>query len=98
MLAWPAAVFSFPPRLPCRFVLPRLETLPRKTPPLTMPTAANLADVERCTMGVPGLDAVLDGGLPAERLYLVQGDPGVGKTTLAMQFLMEGARLGQRGL
>ncbi len=49
-------------------------------------------------MGVPGLDAVLDGGLPARRLYLVQGDPGVGKTTLAMQFLMEGARRGEVGL
>lgn len=46
-------------------------------------------------MGVPGLDAVLDGGLPARRLYLIQGDPGVGKTTLAMQFLLEGARLGE---
>lgn len=49
-------------------------------------------------MGVPGLDAVLDGGLPTRRLYLVQGDPGVGKTTLAMQFLMEGARRGEMGL
>lgn len=46
-------------------------------------------------MGVPGLDAVLDGGLPARRLYLIQGDPGVGKTTLAMQFLLEGARRGE---
>lgn len=49
-------------------------------------------------MGVPGLDAVLEGGLPARRLYLIQGDPGVGKTTLAMQFLLEGARLGEPGL
>jgi circadian clock protein KaiC len=49
-------------------------------------------------MGVPGLDAVLHGGLPASRLYLIQGDPGVGKTTLAMQFLLEGARLGEVGL
>ncbi len=49
-------------------------------------------------MGVPGLDAVLGGGLPARRLYLIQGDPGVGKTTLAMQFLMEGARRGESGL
>jgi circadian clock protein KaiC len=46
--------------------------------------------------GVPGLDDVLCGGLPKNRLYLVQGDPGVGKTTLALQFLMEGARLGER--
>jgi circadian clock protein KaiC len=49
-------------------------------------------------MGVPGLDAVLHGGLPARRLYLIQGDPGVGKTTLAMQFLLEGARQGETGL
>jgi circadian clock protein KaiC len=49
-------------------------------------------------MGVPGLDAVLDGGLPAGRLYLIQGDPGVGKTTMAMQFLLEGARQGEAGL
>src|SRR5579871_1993101 len=53
---------------------------------------------ERCSMGVPGLDAVLKGGLPARRLYLIQGDPGVGKTTLAMQFLMEGVQRGEVGL
>ncbi|MEC5159572.1 MULTISPECIES: ATPase domain-containing protein [unclassified Janthinobacterium] len=43
--------------------------------------------------GVPGLDAVLAGGLTPERLYLVEGEPGTGKTTLALQFLQEGARL-----
>lgn len=42
--------------------------------------------------GVPGLDHVLLGGLIAERTYLVEGSPGTGKTTLAMQFLMEGRR------
>ncbi len=47
------------------------------------------------TMGVKGLDAILCGGLPRNRLYLIQGDPGVGKTTLALQFLLEGARLGE---
>lgn len=55
-------------------------------------------NVERCTVGVEGLDHILGGGLPRDRLYLVQGDPGVGKTTLAMQFLLEGARLGEAGL
>jgi circadian clock protein KaiC len=45
--------------------------------------------------GIAGLDDVLSGGLPARRLYLLQGAPGVGKTTLALQFLMEGARLGE---
>jgi circadian clock protein KaiC len=52
----------------------------------------------RCMMGVEGLDDVLGGGLPRNRLYLIQGDPGNGKTTLAMQFLLEGARLGETSL
>jgi circadian clock protein KaiC len=45
--------------------------------------------------GVEGLDDILSGGLSVERLYLVEGEPGSGKTTLAMQFLLEGARLGE---
>jgi circadian clock protein KaiC len=50
---------------------------------------------ERAATGVPGLDDVLGGGLPRDRLYLVQGQPGVGKTTLGLQFLMEGVRSGE---
>ena len=52
----------------------------------------------RDTTGIPGLDSVLGGGLPAHRLYVVEGDPGSGKTTFALQFLREGVRLGQRVL
>lgn len=48
--------------------------------------------------GIEGLDDILEGGLPAHRLYLIEGDPGTGKTTLALQFLREGARLGEPGL
>ena len=48
--------------------------------------------------GVPGLDDVVGGGLPRNCLYLIEGNPGVGKTTLAMQFLLEGARQGERCL
>jgi circadian clock protein KaiC len=46
--------------------------------------------------GITGLDEVLGGGLPPSYVYLVQGDPGAGKTTLALQFLLEGARNGER--
>ncbi|MGK5003388.1 ATPase domain-containing protein [Janthinobacterium sp. LB2P70] len=45
--------------------------------------------------GVAGLDAVLMGGLLAERLYIIEGEAGAGKTTLALQFLAEGVRLGE---
>jgi circadian clock protein KaiC len=50
------------------------------------------------TTGIEGLDAILQGGLPRHRLYLVQGDPGTGKTTLALQFLLAGCRQGEPGL
>jgi len=49
----------------------------------------------RAATGVQGLDAILHGGLIADRLYLVDGNPGAGKTTLALQFLLEGLRLGE---
>ncbi len=49
-------------------------------------------------IGITGLDAVLAGGLPRDRLYLIEGMPGTGKTTLALQFLLEGQRLGERGM
>ena len=45
--------------------------------------------------GIEGLDKILLGGLPKSHLYILQGQPGVGKTTLAMQFLLEGRALGE---
>jgi circadian clock protein KaiC len=48
--------------------------------------------------GIEGLDHILVGGLPRNRVYLVQGDPGVGKTTLGLQFLLEGIRLGETAM
>ena len=44
-----------------------------------------------CSTGIQGLDDILGGGLPAHRSYLIEGNPGAGKTTLAMQFLLAGA-------
>ncbi len=52
----------------------------------------------KALFGVPGLDDILSGGLARNRLYLVEGAPGSGKTTLALQFLLEGASAGERGL
>lgn len=48
--------------------------------------------------GTPGLDQILGGGFPPNRLYLVEGDPGSGKTTLALKYLIEGAKRGEAGL
>jgi circadian clock protein KaiC len=56
---------------------------------LTEPVAAT---------GIAGLDAILGGGFPKDHVYLVQGDPGAGKTTLSMQFLLEGVKNGEKGL
>jgi circadian clock protein KaiC len=53
---------------------------------------------ERARTGVVGLDDILAGGLIRDRVYLVEGNPGTGKTTLGLQFLLEGARAGERGL
>src|SRR3954454_8291423 len=48
--------------------------------------------------GVDGLDDVLAGGLTAGHVFLLEGSPGTGKTTIALRFLLEGAAAGERGL
>jgi circadian clock protein KaiC len=48
--------------------------------------------------GIAGLDYILQGGLPANHLYLVEGDPGTGKTTVGLQFLLAGKAAGEKGL
>lgn len=53
---------------------------------------------ERISIGIPDLDNVLGGGLIANRAYLLEGTPGSGKTTIALQFLLEGGRHQERGL
>lgn len=59
---------------------------------------ANAKRPPKALFGVTGLDEVLSGGVARNRLYLLEGAPGSGKTTLAMQFLLEGARGSEKGL
>jgi circadian clock protein KaiC len=48
---------------------------------------------ERASSGIPGLDEILGGeGFPRNQMYLIEGNPGAGKTTIGLQFLLEGVR------
>lgn len=57
-----------------------------------------LQQLPRASTGIRGLDDVLGGGLPASHFYLVEGEPGAGKTTLGIQFLLAGLAVGESGL
>jgi circadian clock protein KaiC len=53
---------------------------------------------DRVSSGLPALDTILAGGFVRKRIHLIEGTPGTGKTTLGLQFLMEGQKHGERGL
>lgn len=53
---------------------------------------------EKAEFGIAGFDDITAGGLARGRLYLLEGSPGTGKTTIATQFLIAGAKAGERGL
>ncbi len=58
----------------------------------------NTAATNRISTGITGLDDILGGGLTPQRVYLVEGSPGAGKTTLGLQFLLDGVARGESGL
>jgi len=59
---------------------------------------AAYTDDRRDSTGIAGLDDVLVGGFPRGHLFLVEGEPGTGKTTMALQFLLAGAAVGEKGM
>ena len=59
---------------------------------------ATTRELRRAATGIAGLDDILAGGLARNRLHLLEGSPGTGKTTIALQFLMQGAREGEAGI
>ena len=54
-----------------------------------------LGPKSRVSTGIGGLDYLLRGGLPSHRIHLIEGHPGAGKTTLGLQFLLEGVKRGE---
>jgi circadian clock protein KaiC len=73
-----------------------LEVYPRLVSPIE--AASYKREAHRIPSGVPGLDGMLAGGIPAGTATLVAGPTGSGKTTMAIQFVLEGLRLGERCL
>jgi circadian clock protein KaiC len=62
------------------------------------PKSSSSSKGRRVSTGCAGLDDILGGGLTRNHLYLIEGDPGTGKTTLALQFLLAGAAAGEKGI
>ncbi len=60
--------------------------------------ASALVRALKIPTGIEGLDRVLEGGLPKQEIYLVQGEPGTGKTVFGLQFLLAGRDRGETGL
>ena len=75
-----------------------LPPVPQELPHGLPPTTGSVGHSDRISTGIEGLDDILFGGLPTGYFYLVEGDPGTGKTTLALQFLLQGIRNGEKVL
>lgn len=64
----------------------------------TQQLAYSKSETARSRSGCPGLDDILGGGYPSGHVYLIEGEPGTGKTTLALQFVAEGLGKGEKAL
>ena len=70
----------------------------RRWPTTACPAARSTREPRRISTGVPGLDAMLHGGIPQGHSMLVVGPTGSGKTILGTRFLQEGERNGEKGV
>src|SRR3954470_1222523 len=70
----------------------------RFVPPMSSDEGPMRFATQKAAFGIPGLDDITAGGLARGRMFLLEGSPGTGKTTIASQFLIEGAARGERGL
>jgi hypothetical protein len=75
--------------------IPGSLEIPMSVSPKAVPTTLNLPAADRTSTGIDGLDYILGGGFPRNRIYLIEGHPGSGKTTLGLQFLLEGRERGK---
>src|SRR4029077_15640529 len=78
--------------------IPEGEGRPRLVEELLMSEKATMTEQADVRTGIPELDHILQGGFTPNRLYLIEGTPGSGKTTLALQYLLEGVKKGEPGL
>ncbi|HLI76141.1 MAG TPA: ATPase domain-containing protein [Acidobacteriaceae bacterium] len=62
---------------------------------IASPSSHRDLHMTRISTGITGLDDILSGGLPSGQMYLLQGNPGTGKTTIAMQFMLAGVAAGE---
>src|SRR6202011_5830700 len=76
----------------------RAGCLPMSSPPLNASGSISPTVPPLMCTGISGFDEILNGGLPIGYMYLISGNAGAGKTTLALQFLMEGRARGERVL
>src|SRR5690348_16768930 len=63
---------------------------------MTMTTTTRF--LPRAATGIAGFDDILSGGFTRNRMHLLEGSPGTGKTTISLQFLMQGAAEGETGI
>ncbi|MET4174425.1 circadian clock protein KaiC [Bradyrhizobium sp. LA2.1] len=95
-----SALTECEPRSSCRgggALLSKRQGKPMSSPSSTVADSAP-RELSRISTGSAGLDDILGGGFDANRMYLYEGQPGTGKTTIALQFLLRGVRDGERVL